>query len=239
YFRNEKNLGAAPNYNRTFELSSGTFFKWLGHDDVLADGYLEKCLAPLLEHADVVMAFPGLTYIDGEGAVIRHQNRPDFGMMAELPGERTRQFIDHQKAGDDVFWSVFGLIRREALGKTHLIASYNASDQVLLMELLLQGKFYQVPEHLYLRREHHNASMTRHKSEAERLKWFDTSLRKKLIFTHWNLLFKHFKAIREFKPRDSLTCYLQICRRFFLREWRTMGGEIKLIAKQLIGIGRA
>jgi len=27
YFRNKKNLGAAPNYNKVFELSSGEFFK--------------------------------------------------------------------------------------------------------------------------------------------------------------------------------------------------------------------
>ena len=40
YHLNERNLGAAPNYNRTFALSTGELFKWLSHDDRLEPGYL-------------------------------------------------------------------------------------------------------------------------------------------------------------------------------------------------------
>ena len=40
YHRNEKNLGAAPNYNRTFELSTGQYFKWADYDDLLAEEFL-------------------------------------------------------------------------------------------------------------------------------------------------------------------------------------------------------
>ena len=36
YHRNPTNLGAAPNFNRTFELSRGEYFKWAAHDDVCA-----------------------------------------------------------------------------------------------------------------------------------------------------------------------------------------------------------
>src|SRR5690242_8158644 len=33
YCRNEKNVGASANFNNTFELSSGKYFKWAAHDD--------------------------------------------------------------------------------------------------------------------------------------------------------------------------------------------------------------
>ena len=47
YFRNASNLGAARNFNRTFELSRGEYFKWLAADDLIAPTYLERCLAAL------------------------------------------------------------------------------------------------------------------------------------------------------------------------------------------------
>jgi glycosyltransferase involved in cell wall biosynthesis len=33
YHRNAKNLGAAPNFNRGFELARGQYFRWCAHDD--------------------------------------------------------------------------------------------------------------------------------------------------------------------------------------------------------------
>ena len=44
YYRSVKNLGAAPNYNRAFELSSGEYFKWADYDDPLAPEFLSKCV---------------------------------------------------------------------------------------------------------------------------------------------------------------------------------------------------
>ena len=45
YYRNEKNLGAAPNFNRVVELATNgvPYFKWAAHDDVIAPTFLEKC----------------------------------------------------------------------------------------------------------------------------------------------------------------------------------------------------
>ncbi len=40
YYRNEKNLGAGANYDRCFHLSSGEFFKWIAHDDIIEQKYL-------------------------------------------------------------------------------------------------------------------------------------------------------------------------------------------------------
>jgi glycosyltransferase involved in cell wall biosynthesis len=40
YFRNDSNIGASPNYNRTFELSRGEYFKWCAHDDRCGRAFL-------------------------------------------------------------------------------------------------------------------------------------------------------------------------------------------------------
>src|SRR5882762_1549884 len=57
YWRNAENLGAARNFNRVFELSSGEYFKWTAHDDVLAPDYLEKCIEASDRDPSVVLVY--------------------------------------------------------------------------------------------------------------------------------------------------------------------------------------
>ena len=45
YHRQTHNIGATANFNHTFELARGAYFKWAAHDDVLAPTWLEKCVA--------------------------------------------------------------------------------------------------------------------------------------------------------------------------------------------------
>ncbi len=44
YSRNHRNLGASPNFNRVFELSSHQYFKWAPHDDMIAPEFLARCV---------------------------------------------------------------------------------------------------------------------------------------------------------------------------------------------------
>ncbi len=235
YYRNQSNIGAAKNYNRVVELSAGQYFKWAAHDDVIAPTHLERCIASLERDPDIVLSFPRITYIDERGRVMSKQNN-DQSLMNEDAVKRTHHFINFQRRSKDIFWSVFGLIRREALMQTNLIGSYNASDQVLLMELLLLGKFKQVPENLYFRREHPQASMTRYKSEKSRLAWFDPTVKTRVVWPHWNLFFKYLKCVRAapLKTSSQLRCYYEVLRRFTY-EAGTLAGEFKIVMRQLIG----
>ena len=59
YYRNEKNIGAAPNFNRVFELSNTEYFKWIAHDDVHKPDFVEQCVH-ILETDQNPVAFVGL-----------------------------------------------------------------------------------------------------------------------------------------------------------------------------------
>ena len=54
YSRNPENLGAAPNFNRAFALSSGRYFKWVAHDDLIAPEFLARCVKVLDNDPSVV-----------------------------------------------------------------------------------------------------------------------------------------------------------------------------------------
>ncbi len=45
YYRNPRNIGAAPNFNRVFQLASSRYFKWTAHDHLLTQTYLERRVA--------------------------------------------------------------------------------------------------------------------------------------------------------------------------------------------------
>jgi hypothetical protein len=64
-------------------------------------------------------------------------------------------------------------MRSEALRRTRLHGSFPSSDYVLLAELALVGAFLEVPEYLFLRRDHADASRRANVSLEEISAWFD------------------------------------------------------------------
>ena len=61
---NPTNLGAAPNYNRTFALARGEFFKWAAHDDLCEPTFISTCVEALRNDDRVVLAYPESEVID-------------------------------------------------------------------------------------------------------------------------------------------------------------------------------
>src|SRR5438128_3187989 len=50
YVRNATNVGAARNFNRVFQLSTGEYYKLANADDVCAPTLVERCVAVLDTH---------------------------------------------------------------------------------------------------------------------------------------------------------------------------------------------
>lgn len=171
YVRSASNLGAAVNYNRCFELATGRYFKWCAHDDVCLPDYLSRCVALLDAHPDTVLAYPRTIIIDAAG----HEIGPyEDAIDLDAPSPSKRLFgLFTRKAGECN--AVFGLIRVEALRKTGLIGNYVASDENLLGELALLGPLRQVPEPLFLRRDHAGTSLRANPTAGDVARWFDSS----------------------------------------------------------------
>ncbi len=89
---------------------------------------------------------------------------------------------------------MYGLIRRESLARTALIAPYMASDMTLICELTLYGKFIEIPNILFNRRMHEEScSWDKDDKEKQKNHW-DPSKRQ-LIFQNWIGIYEHFKAV--------------------------------------------
>ena len=190
YSRNEANLGAAKNYNRVFELSSGEYFKWVAHDDLCAPEFLERCVQVLDRDASVVLCYSRTKAIDEHGKVVEsYPAKPNAD--SPRPHERFYEFVcvPHPCV------AVFGLMRASVLAKTRLIGNYTGSDRPLLGELSLLGQFHEIPEYLFFYRNHPQQSWRAHSTWHSQQAWYDPARAKKWTFPHWRLLREHLRSI--------------------------------------------
>ncbi|RJQ14298.1 MAG: glycosyltransferase [Nitrospiraceae bacterium] len=220
YFRNETNLGATKNFNRVFELSSGEYFKWCAADDVCAVDFLEKCVEALDRDPSVVLCYSKTRGIDEYG---RDQGDLDFDLDI---GSRNphRRFHDLVCVSHPCF-AVFGVVRAGILRETMLIGNYVSSDRVLLAQLSLYGRFYEVPEYLFFRRNHPETSQRLFPSYYARAEWFDPGKKGAIVFPAWKVFMEYFRSIRgaPLNRREQARCYMQIVRWITIRKnWSTM-----------------
>lgn len=185
YYRADYNHGAAWNFNRTFELARGEYFRWVAYDDLLTETLLETSVAVLDSHPDVVLTFSWTTDIDGKGnQICTKKSSVDSRLRA--PNQRFKELstVKPQSKCEEVF----GLIRSSILARTRLIAAYSDSDRTLLAELGLYGPFYEIAEPLFLHRIHDRGSVMVNPDRQSRMTWFDTAKSGRMVFPNWQQL---------------------------------------------------
>ncbi|MEW5727548.1 MAG: glycosyltransferase family A protein [Pseudomonadota bacterium] len=186
YGRTAANIGAGPNFNRVFGYCTSPYFKWMAHDDLLAPTFLDRCVATLRADPGLVLAHTALTLVDEGG---RPLPRSVDGRVFDRQGRRHHDLEPPHLAEDErpsrrfgdalrrMNWctAVFGVIRADALKRTHLHGSYYEADRVLLAELALLGRFRQLDEPLFLKRCHGGVSVL--KSFREQALMIDPAVR--------------------------------------------------------------
>jgi glycosyltransferase involved in cell wall biosynthesis len=148
YFRQPRNVGLAPNHNAVVEQARGELFKWASNDDLYARDLIERCVDALDKDQDVVLAHSWTARVDDSGTVTMAFGYP-LNTEAKRAPERFRSLLFDNGGDDD-----YGVMRTEVLRRTAMKESYHHADRTIIAELSLYGRFYQVPEWLYFRRDH-------------------------------------------------------------------------------------
>ena len=200
YYRNEQNLGAAANFNRVFELSTGDYFKWMSHDDLLAPQYLERCVETLdSAPAAVVLCFPRRAFMTTDGRVLEHE--PKVVQLCPMSPHRYHQIsfsrlLCVSDSRCPIF--VFGLMRTAAVRKTRLMGAYIAADLVFVAEMRLLGEFWEVPAVLFFQRLHAaTADVLERVSRSGSAAWFDPATRGRWLMPEGRLLLEFMRAINQ------------------------------------------
>jgi glycosyltransferase involved in cell wall biosynthesis len=212
YIRQARNVGAAANFNHCVTLATGKYFKWAAHDDLIAPSFVERCVDALERDPDAVLCQSQVKIIDANGVWLATHDPSLFGTtspdrIARLGGRLTTAWCKE----------VFGLIRRHVLLQSVLIGGYPASDEVLLAELALRGRFVILPEPLFSNREHPGRSTRGARldhASLERQRWFKPELPSKPMLPTRTLYAAHLHVIhRQVTGRsDRLRCYAHLLR---------------------------
>lgn len=189
YHRNSENIGANSNFNFVFTLARGEYFKWAAHDDVLAQTYLERCVAALDADPNVVLAHSETRLIDNNGNELTIPEGKNYVKDAEgkvifVGRDSKERKLSSQRAHERFAgvlrtgwcYEVFGVIRRDALSQTPLLRPFYGADKVLLAELGAMGLFAMIDEELFYNRRHPEQS--RSHSVEDRAKWTKASIGK-------------------------------------------------------------
>jgi len=176
------NRGLAWNHNRVVEAATGEYFKWAAYDDVYRPTFVSRCVAALSSDPGAVLAYTSTVDIDPEGHELKAwpvTNRASTGES----WERFREVLLHERQ----CFPIYGVMKTEVLRRTPLMGAYPSSDESLLAELALHGRFIEVAEPLFLHREHPARSMTRYPRARDRVVFFDPSRAGRLNLPRWRL----------------------------------------------------
>lgn len=216
YYRNEKNMGATWNFNYTFELSRGTYFKWASYDDNISLNFLEVCLKALQEREKdgYVCCWPNTEIIDGDGKVDHKVVEPEMRLESDVVSHRFRDagYLVHSS------FQFYGLIRADALKQTCLLGQWISSDYTMLGQLGLVGKTYQHSDVLFQRRQHDQNSYESCGKDFYRYAHFWVPIEKKntILLPYWRMAFEAFKGViripMPFTERLKCLFYVATCR---------------------------
>lgn len=183
YVRNERNLGAGPNFNLGLHLSTGEYFKWCSSDDLLSPNFIGTCLRVLETNPHVALVYGTTESIDDDGNPIPLVGSTMPSVEDENPARRFQKLI--KQVG--TCYEVFGMFRRQQLMQSSLHQPYYGSDSALLIEMSLFGTFVHVPGIVFYNREHPNRSINIADKNARHL-WHTADTKARRGLEHWTLL---------------------------------------------------
>ena len=207
YFRNERNVGAAKNFNRLVVCARGEYFKWAASDNLIEPTFLERCVELLDARPDAVVAYTRCKQINEFDGTIRTIDT-DRDLESADVFDRLRSLFLQVIGMQDTIW---GLVRAGVLQKTRLIRSFVGADDCLLIELILQGPWVEVPEHLLVLRIHPGGY---HAIDREGAWWKQGEVHFK-DFMHIRV--EGVKQARWYDPENTASIYFPYWRR--LREY--------------------
>jgi glycosyltransferase involved in cell wall biosynthesis len=233
YFRNPRNLGAAPNYNLAFSHARGRYFRWLAHDDRMLPSYLAKTVRVLDERSDAILCNTVVSYIDGSGTPIGLYNSELARADSPSAAVRFAWMVLRSHSCVDFF----GLIRRDALRGSLLHGSFHGADRAFLAQLALRGRMIQLPAPLVEMREHPNRYTRSQARAADRAAWHDATLRGRVNFPTWRLYAEYLKMVRRerLSPEERARCYA-VLGRWWLQNWNVARAAVDVVAVVAPGI---
>jgi glycosyltransferase involved in cell wall biosynthesis len=188
YHRNEENIGSTRNYNHVVALARGEFFRWAAADDLSGPEFLAVCIDALDRNDDLVLAYPRTQLIDADGSVVADYD-DRMHLVDDRPSERFITVLQELRLCN----VIYGLTRTGALRKTSGLRPFVGSDTVYFAELVLHGRVLELPQRLFFRRMHAEASNSM--TDEERNNFYRPGTTRTLYLRTWRHHWEHSRSL--------------------------------------------
>lgn len=233
YIRTSDNRGAMWNFGEVFAQSRAPYYKSACHDDLHDSRFLERCLEVFREApSSVALVYPRTRLIDANDSVLEdYDDRLD--LRSVLPHVRLREYLRNVRLAN----AQYGLHRRRFYASTRGLQSFVSADIVFLAELAMRGEIWELPDRLFLRRDHAGRSEYANRGYAQLSHWYDPRVERRLVGRRSRLFVEMLKAV----SRAPLPLPERgRCLRVVVQEWgprygRVIGGEVKQSVRDLVG----
>jgi glycosyltransferase involved in cell wall biosynthesis len=168
YHQNPENIGINANFNQLIDMARGKYMRWIGGDDYLEPEYASKCIAALQSRPDAIGVTTYQDFTDDEGNLSYYEydgRRLDYSRPYQRYGRMLWFMVNDYRYIDPIYT----MMRREVLQKIGGHRHVLSADQVMAVEISLEGPFIHIPEclahrgwkhaiehHAYLRRLFHH-----------------------------------------------------------------------------------
>ena len=247
YYRSEKNMGGGWNARRVYELATGKYFKQAAADDLLEPDFLLRCVEILESDPDCVLAYAGTKEVDENGTFIKNYITP----MKTDSNDPVTRFRGMFHWGGDKCYQIFGVMRMSALRQLPPQGSYVNADGVLLARMSLLGRFYEIPEHLFISRHHSGQSIktlpvrlkqprrfrltNRYNSNLPCPEWWDPAKTRTPSFPEFRQLLEYFFSIYRapLGAGQKLRCYAMLLPWIKIHFWHMLK-DLLIAADQVL-----
>lgn len=188
YYRNHRNFGVVENQNKVASLATSKYFKWTSSSDFIGHEFIQNCVKVLEADHEVILCSTSTIFIDENDNIIR-KVKEDYNLTDDEPYERYLKLFNASRLNN----MYNGVLRNEILKKVHPEKKYLGADNVLMFELVLYGKFIQLPDHLFYRRMTTGTSGFS-LSEEDLVNFLDPLLQKPLLFQKIKFLLGELNA---------------------------------------------
>lgn len=225
YIRQERNIGAGPNHHEVFRRSSGRYFKWACHDDVLAPEFLQECVRVLEADESVAVCCPATVLINEDGSPLRYSPQDEglvdsYGTVWRIEEKMSLTSADPAErfatvlCNVDFCFEIYGLMRRSAAERISPMPSYYGGDKVLLAELSLLGRYHLLEQPLFYRRCHPSQSSAPRQTSRYRAMWI-SGRKRQILPAQLKLMAAYVRAAAaaELTPAQRFRCFSAIWRR--------------------------
>lgn len=228
YVRQQENIGAGPNFNVVLNLAKGEYLKWIAHDDIIDRTFVERCVE-ILDKDDSYVLASTRVIICNETLDPQFEYDYDLSADSRQASDRFRQQIRGHQC-----YEIFGLIRTESLRQTPGMGNFFAGDAALLLRLVLTGRFYEIPEHLFFSRQHESQSEKLRGRWQTYMNWFDPKHVDRITLPYWRLLLEYIAIVSnsDLSASERSRCWVSVVG-WTVRRWKHLGRDVLVAIFQI------